>query len=344
MKISRKITFRGISFLLGFTIAIAFGCAGEKAFDGGQSLSSLSDYSGYIVVASVTTEGADGPSAGPGQVTLFDASGNFVRKLRDYTQSSEMPTGLAYDGNGNIYIAVDGSDRIEVHNLLTGVTSTFGPVAGLSGNPIRDLVRRSSDGSLFVSEWTTSQNIEMYSSVGTRIGAPYITSSTAGTATCNLSGPYGMAYIPTVDKLAIISHPAGSTAGRLSVIDVSTATPACDYHVTAAPFNANTPMAIAYHAPTNKLLVTFSSGNTVSACNVDGTGCTTIINAPTIVVTPRSITTDSRGYIYVGSTGTETIERYTWTGSGSATRDPAGGPLIGPRIETVNASSILVIE
>lgn len=344
MKIYRKIDISKMSILFTLFIASTFGCGGDKAFDGGQSLSSLSDYAGYIVVASVTTEGADGPSAGPGQVTLFDSKGNFVRKLRDYTLSTEMPVGLAYDGNGNIYIAVDGSDRIEVHNILTGVTSTFGPVAGLSGNPIRDMVRRPSDGSLLVSEWTTSQSIEMYTPTGTRVSAPYITSSTTGAATCNLSGPYGMAYIPTLDKLAIISHPAGAASGRLSVIDISTATPSCDYHVTTAPFNANTPMAVAYHTQTNKLLVTFATGNTVSACNVDGTGCTTIINSPTIVITPRSITTDSKGYIYIGSTGTETIERYTWTGSGVATRDPAGGPLIGPRIESVNPSAILVIE
>lgn len=336
-----------LKWILFFTALVIFaGCSGQKAYDNGVAPYSTPTpeptYSGYVLVASVMTENSDGPVSGPGWVSLFDPQGNFVRKIADYTGQTAFPVGLAYTGSGNVLIALDGTDRIESHNLNTSVTTSFGPLVGLSGNPIRDLARRTVDGSLFISEWTNTHNVERYDSLGNRQQAPYIASTVGGT--CNLNGPYGMAYIPGYDRLAVISHPAGATSGRLSVYDVSDpANPACVNYVTAAPFNANTPTAVAYHALTNRILVTLSTGNLVAACQVSGTGCSTIINTPVLVSNPRAITTDGNGYIYVASVDTHTIERFTWSGSGAAVRNPAGNAFIGPRSETINPTAILVI-
>jgi hypothetical protein len=61
-----------------------------------------------------------------------------------------------------------------------------------------------------------------------------------------------------------------------------------------------------------------------------------------VINTPRAITVDSSGYIYVGSSGTDTIEKLSYSGVGSATRALTGA-LIGPGIYSQNPTSIVVI-
>ncbi len=298
------------------------------------------DYSGYIVVGSVNSSGTYGPTNGLGMVTLYNPQGQFVAVLRDFVLTNEYPTGIAYDEvNRNVYVTVEGTDRIEVINLDTRVVSTFGPVTGLSAAHLRGLIRRPSDGSLFIAEWDQN-NVEMYSSNGARIGSPYISSITD--ASCNLSGPYGMAYIPSLDRIAVVSQPNGTAAGRLSLLNISNNPATCITHVTGSPFNNNYPNSIAYHSQTNKLLITFAGTGRVHSCDLDGSNCLTIVNSAAIVTTPRAIAVDSDGFIYVGSAGTETIEKFSWNGSGLATRIGTE-PFIGPSIFTYNPTSILVI-
>ena len=142
-----------------------------------------------------------------------------------------------------------------------------------------------------------------------------------------------MAVITTNRRLAVIQ------SNRLNIYDKDGA---CIATVTAAPLNANVPYAIAYHVQTDKLLVGFNTNSIIYACNTLGAACVSIFNSPTIVSNPRSMTVDSAGFIYVGSTGTDTVEKLQWTGAGNATRATTT-PFIGPGIYSQNPTSIMVI-
>jgi hypothetical protein len=61
-----------------------------------------------------------------------------------------------------------------------------------------------------------------------------------------------------------------------------------------------------------------------------------------IINTPRAIATDAAGAIYIGSSDTDTVEKLSWFGTGTASR-ALPGPLAGPIVYTQNPLAILVV-
>ena len=282
----------------------------------------------YIVVASVAT----GPATGPGLVTAYDSNGSIVQILADYfSQGTNYAAGVAHRGDLNFAVSVDGTDRVDLINLITGTTSSVNN-SNISATPVRHIAVDTT-GSFFVAESNTN-TIEKFDSTNARVGNPFIATTTGS---CVLASPWGVAVNPTNNRIAVISSAA---SGRFSLYN-SDGT--CNTHTTAAPFNAGTPTAIAYHPLSGKWIVTFATSHAIYAVNENGSSPTLIYQNSTLINTPRAVACDSQGHIYVGSDGTDTVEKLYWSGTGSATR-ALSGPFAGPNISTQNPTSIAVAE
>lgn len=312
------------NFLILFLLALWLhpGCSSE------DGLFVDTNFSGYVVVASVATA----PSTGPGLLSMVSPDGDSQTALRDFFVSSEFATGLVYLGNSQIAMAVDGADRIDALNLLTGLVAPFSVNVNITATPLRQMAR-TRDGSVFVVE-SNGNTIEKVDASANRVGTPFIGTTTGA---CVLSAPYGIAYDPINNRIAVISSAA---SGRLSIYDANLGT--CVAHVTAAPFNSGTPVGIAFHSLSQKYIVSFNTSHAIYAVDLDGTNATQIYLSSSIVNSPRALAADDSGNIYVGSDGTDTVEKLYWSGTGSATRALAG-PLLGPSVYTQNPTAILVI-
>jgi hypothetical protein len=325
-KISRKLHSKIL--LLLPCIFLFNSCSSSKPFDDGleSATSESTSYSGYVVVTSVTTD----PTTGPGVVSLFKPDGTFYSSLRDLYPSLEWAMGSAFLAPDKILVGIGNGSRIEQLDLTTGILSNFA-TARISGNPNRVLIKDPANETFYLAEQNGgSSAIEKFDSSGSPIGAPFIPASKAP---CSLNAPTGIAYISTSGNIAVIQNKR---------LNIYTNQGACVATVTASPFNNNTSYGIAYHAQTDKLIVAFASNSAIYACSTLGTGCTSIYLNTSIVKTPRAVTTDDDGNIYIGSSGTDTVEKFTWTGTGQATR-VSGGSFIAPGIYSQNPTSIMVI-
>lgn len=317
-----------LNVILGITLSA---CSSKKPFDGIEAESeptttTLPNYSGKIVVTTVATD----PGTGPGLVTMFNSNGTIHSTLRDLYPNIEWASSSVFVPPENIYLLIANADRIENMNLTEGTNSVF-TTARVNGTINRVLARDPADGSIYMAEQiAATSTIEKYNSNGSLMGAPFVNSTTGS---CTLNTPTGMAVITTTGNLAVLQN------NRLNLYSSSGA---CLATVTAAPLNANTPYTIAYHSQTDRLLVGFAGNSQIHACNTSGASCTSIYNNITIVSVPRSIAVDASGAIYVGSAGTDTVEKFTWSGSGQMLRSSTT-PLIGPGIYSQNPASIMVI-
>lgn len=313
-------------YLLAFTFIFGLTSCGQSTeFDGISSSSSLS---GSIVISSVATD----PATGAGIVSWWNPNGTFKSTLRDLFSGSEFATGLGFIAPDKIVASIEGVDRLEIMNLSTSVLTPITHV-GLTATPLKQIAVDPTDSAIYIAEFNQN-TVEKFTASGSRIGAPFLATTTGA---CSLSSPWGVTVIPSTQDVVVISSPAA--AGRFSKY---TKDGACVTHVTAAPFNSGTPQGVAYHPTTNKLLVTFATTHAIIAVDLDGTNPTTIYLNSAIINTPRTIATDAQGYIYVGSSGTDTIEKLYWSGTGSATR-ATSGPLIGPGVFSQNPTAITVI-
>ncbi len=302
---------------------------------GNEALDLAGVYSGSVIVTTVATD----PSTGPGMVSEFSAYGSIVRVLKDYySTGTSFPTGSAFIPPNDVLVMVESTlDIGDLFNLRTGAATTAIFNSNISGTPVRQIAYNTSEDAVYILETQAGNTgtIEKYIlSSGQRLGAPFIPTTVS---TCVLANPYGITINPNNQRIYVISF--SGVAGRLSVYDTSGS---CIQHVVAAPLNAGTPYGITYHALTNKLIVTFSSTHAIYSMNLDGTGATQIYLSSSIINTPRAITSDADGYLYVSSAGTDTVEKLFYDGTGAATR-ALSGPLIGPGIFSQNVSSITVI-
>lgn len=313
------------SVAISVFVLLFSGCSSEKPFDGTNE-SFLSAYSGYTVVTSISTD----PATGPGIVSLFDSSGNFIETLRDLFPSSEWSSGSTFVSPDKVIIGIANGARMEQLNLATQSSTNF-TTARMNGAPNRSLVQDTIDGTIYLVEQNgASSTIEKYDSDGNPIGAPFIVTSVGS---CVLNNPTSIAFISTNQNVAVI---------QVNRLNIYSKTGSCVATVTAAPFSSNTPYALAYHALTDKLIVAFAGNHSIYACTTLGTGCVLIYLSSSIINTPRSLAVDSSGSIYVGSSGTDTVEKLLWEGSGSATRVGTSS-FIGPGIYSQNPTSIMVI-
>jgi hypothetical protein len=312
--------FKRFRVLIGSLFFLLISCSSDEV--------SLVKNGPYIAVTSVTTA----PATGPGIASVYNRSGELVTILKDYAAGgAEFGAGIAHLGSLTFAIAVDGTDRVDIVNMLTGSTSALTNGA-LTATPIRHLAT-DTEKSIFVVE-SNLNTIEKFTAAGSRVGNPFIATTTAP---CVLASPWGVAVNPTTNRIAVISSAA---AGRFSLYNSDGS---CNTHVTAAPFNSGTPTAIAYHPTTGRWLVTFATTHAIYAVSETGGSPTLIYQNSTLINTPRAIASDSEGNIYVGSDGTDTVEKLYWSGTGSATRALAG-PFAGPGINTQNPTAITVAE
>ncbi|NJL25649.1 MAG: hypothetical protein HC902_11070 [Calothrix sp. SM1_5_4] len=299
-------------------------CKKEEA----MNVFSVDNLAGNLIITSVATD----PSTGPGIVSHFGSDGSFKGVLNDgYGSGTNFGTGSVFIPPSSVAVAIEGIDSFEVIDLLTYVARTI-THTGLSSAPLRQMTRDQTDGALLIVEANPAQ-IEKFDSGYQRIGNPFIP---ATTGSCALATPYGITFVPSTRHIAVVSSAA---SGRLSVYDKDGN---CITHYTGAPFSSGTPTGIAYHAPSDKFIVTRAGDHSIWAVDTDGTGGTQIYLNASIINTPRAVTTDDDGYIYVSSIGTDTVEKLYWSGSGSASR-ALSGPLIGPSIYSQNVSSIVVV-
>ena len=156
----------------------------------------------------------------------------------------------------------------------------------------------------------------------------------AANGTCVVTAPYGISFIESNGYIGVIHNAA---TGRVNIFDVSG-------NCIGSTSVTNTPTGSAYHALSNKLLVTYAGNSSISAHNV-----TTGAAAPALAIytsagqlsTPRAIATDSSGYIYVGSDGLDQVIKLYWDGvSASATYI---GVAVGTSVFTQNITSITVV-
>lgn len=306
----------------GFLLAA---CAGEKPFD---ATSGSSAYSGSVVVTSTAVD----PATGPGFVSWWDGNGSFKALLRDLYSGGEFATGSGFISPDKIILAIDGSDRLEILNLSNNTnTGVFN--AGLAGAPLKHVAIDPVDGSIYVAEFA-SNTVEKFTAEGKRIGNPFIP---ATVGSCALASAWGLTVIPATQELVVVSTP--SATGRFSKY---TKDGACVTHVTGGIWAAGTPAAITYHAKSDKLIVAMGTTHTLYATDLNGGSGTSIFLNTAVVSTPRALASDAEGYLYVGSSGTDTVEKLYYSGTGSATRATTG-PLLGPNQFTQNPTSITVI-
>lgn len=304
--------------------------------EGNKSLDLSGTASGSVIVTTVATD----PSTGPGMVTQFDSSGGFVRVLKDYySTGTSFATGSAFVPPEDVLIMVESTlDVGDLFNARTGaVQSSVIFNSNISGTPVRQIAYNPTEDAVYILETQAGNTgtIEKYIlGTGQRLGNPFIPTTVS---TCVLANPFGVTINPNDQRVYVIS--ANGVAGRLSVYDSSGN---CIQHVVAAPLNTGTPSGITYQSTTNKLIVTFATTHAIYSMNLDGTGATQIYLNSSIINTPRAITSDDHGFLYVSSSGTDTIEKLVYTGSGLATR-AISGPLIGPGIFSQNATSITVV-
>ncbi len=302
--------------------ALLVSCAGDDPF----SESAPSNFSNYIVVASVRA----GPNSGPGLITLFDSSGNVVRVLQDYYETAEFASGLSYFQNNQILAAVNGTDRVDAINLISGAASIFASHAQINSNPLRQIATLP-DGSTWINEGSTDA-IEKVTVDGSRSGNPFISASTGA---CTINDPYGVVYISSLDAVGVVSRAGG---GMYSVFDTDGG---CITQVSGAPFNSGQPTGLAYHEDTDRIIVTFATGDEIYSLDPDGTNATLAFSDTSVIDTPRPATVDANGFVYIGSDTQDTVEKFNF--DGSVLTRATSGPIIGPGIYSQNPTAILVI-
>lgn len=330
------------STLFASLISLVFlGCQGDKPFDG---FTSQGIPSGYIVVTTNQTDA----NASTGIVSIWTPEGDLYSTMLDLSTTSEWAAGSVFLPPDRIALSIEGTDRLGVVNFFNPMVEAppiYQSVTYLTSTPVRQVTMQVEHGqyAFYVAEGNQN-TVEKFvlrpdSTSGARAGNPFIPANvTTNGVTCALAAPWGLTSIPTTSRIAVISTAA---SGRLSIYDQDGN---CVAHLTGGTLGAGTPIAVAYHAQADKLLVTFATSHAIYAFPADGSSNagTLVYQNSAIINTPRAITTDSDGNIYVGSVGTDTIEKLTWTGTGLATL-ATSGPLIRNSIFTANPTSITVI-
>lgn len=307
------------------------GCAADQLFDQSRGLS------GYIAVSTVTTAQTTVPAipVGPGVIALFSPTGAFVRLIKDYFQSSEYVNGMTYSPAGFLFGAVEGSDRIELFNLTASTSTSFVTNANFASGPMRAMAADSSNNIYLVKG--SGNQIEKADSSGTRVGAPFIgTTTTTGGTTCTLNAPWGIAFVASQNLLLVSQF--RTSGGTMVQYDTSGN---CIRSIATAPYDSNFPTSIAYHSATGKILLARMNDHRIYATNIDGSGSTQIYLNTTRINTPTAMTVDNSGYVYIGSSGTDTVEKFTFDGT---TLTPVSTtPLINLSIYAVNPTAVVVI-
>lgn len=319
--------FRVMLAMLLACVLFAAGCEGDAPAD----ILSARDYTGYLLITSVTTD----PATGPGLATMFDPTGDLYKVIADYVASgTTYASGAVFRAPNMLYLTVEPSERVDYISIDTGETEYSYSNSNMTAAPLRQMAYSGYDQSIFVSE-SNINTVEKLSSNWQRVGAPFIPASvTTGATTCTITTVISMAVIPEDGRIGVL------TSNRLNIYDKDGN---CLVTVSGAPVNASTPWGLAYHPTSGKFLITRVGDHSVWSIDPDGTNATQIYVSATFINTPRAIDADDDGYIYVSSSGSDTIEKLYYDGTGVATR-ALTVPLIGPNVFTQNVQQISVMR
>ncbi len=329
------------SFLI---LIFTAGCGEQPTFDQLEA-QSVGIPSGSIIV----TSNVNG-TTGPGLISIWTPAGELDRVIYDYTKvTTGYASGLAYIAP-NLLIAVtdtggsasnDFLDLFDYNVPFANPVNLFSSLAsGGAGTYMRQLALTTdtTTGQLlaFVAESGNNRIARLSSPTGTVAADFNFTRdyNFANNGTCVLTAPYGVAHIPTTDRLAVIHNAA---TGRVNIFNL-------DGTCVASQSMANTPTGVAFHALSGKLLVTYATSNAIYAHNA-ATGAaspaTAIYTSAGQLSTPRAITTDADGYIYVASHGLDQVVKLYWNGV-SATASYVG-TAVQSSVFTQNITSITVV-
>lgn len=318
--------------LLVATVVTAtfMGCAGQRFFD------QLSSYSGYILVSTVkTAQTTTTVPAGPGLLTLFDPQGRLVSVVKDYYSSGEYINGMALASATRVLLSTDGTDRVEVLNLLNSIIDIFTNNSQITGAPMRQMTTDTSGNVYIIENNGATSQIEKADSSGIRVGNPFI-ATTTGSCNLNAANPFGVTYIPNSGNLAVTLF--RNTAPTLFVYSASDGS--CVSTVSSVPFDSGFPTAIAYHPQTNKLLVVRFSDNKIYSTDTSG-GSASLLLTSTRIGAPTALFVDSQGFVWVGSSTNSTVEKFSF--DGTTLSFMTSSPLINTSVYVQNPTSIVVI-
>jgi len=236
-------------------------------------------------------------------LVMYDINGNFIRVLNDYSSDIDTPRGLVPLSPTDFLISIDGNDRLERFNLITGERE-FVTHASFTGNIFQ--ARRHPQYGTFVIETNT---IEAFDDNGVRSGNPRIP-ATVGACAMSANGARGMAI---------------NQAGNLIVTDITTD----DIYVYDVSDELNTtcvrsnttfgnidPIAVLAHSD-GFLYVATQGDDRIYRFAGDGSGAATVIWATnlTLINNPTALAEMPDGSILVASDGTNSIVRIRTDGS-----------------------------
>ncbi len=261
----------------------------------------------------------------------------------------DSPRSLATDATGNVYV-VDTNDNTIRKITPAGVVSTLAGSAGVSGSVdgtgtaarfnLPQGIATDSAGNVYVADTGnhTIRKITLAGVVSTLVGSAGSTGSIDGTGTAaRFNSPRGLApdsagnvYVADTDNHTIRKiTPAGVVSTLAGSAGVSGSD---DGTGTAARFD--TPFGLAtdaagnvYVADTNNHtirkitpagMVSTLAGSAGASGSVDGTGTAARFNSP------RSLTTDAAGNVYVADSNNHTIRKITPVGVVSTLAGSAG--------------------
>ncbi len=259
---------------------------------------------------------------GPGIISIWTPLGTLDRVIYDYTKNGiGFASGIGLLSNG-YFLAVSPSGRNGSYDSLD-LFNYYAPMAA----PLSVFSSfYSAGGSIYLRNMALVQNIptnryyafvaETGSSRVTRLSAPIVNDPRSlnftrdfnfvNNGSCTLSGPYGVASIPNTDNIAVTDF----SGNRLNLFN------SAGTCITSVPA-ANTPVSVAYHEKSGKLLVVYAANSSIMAHNPTtavASPATPIYIDATKLSTPKAIATDKDGYIYVSSDGLDQVIKLYWDG------------------------------
>lgn len=318
-----KLTFR---FIKTTTLGLLIGaCSSDTGFDQLVAQSNVIP-SGSIII----TSNYNG-TTGPGMISVWTPSGALDRVIYDYTKvGTGYASGIAtLGGTSSKLLAVTdtgggaSNDFLDLFDYYYPFANPVNLFSSLSSGAATTYMRQMA----LVTDYVANRYYAFISESGNnriaRLSSPIGSSSVnlnftrdynfAANGTCTLTTPYGVAYIPSSNNLAVI---ASAASGRVNIFDQ---TGVC----VGSTAMTNFPTGVAYHAKSGKILVSYQTTGAITAHNATtgaASPATAIYTSTAQLSTPKAIATDANGYIYVASDGLGLVVKLYWDGvSASAT-------------------------
>lgn len=269
-------------------------------------------------IRKITPAGVVSTLAGQyGSAGYADGTGSAVR--------FNNPQGLAYDGNGSLYVADTGNNVIRKLTVTTGAVSTLAGSAGaVSCSSLSDLgaptgITLDNAGNLYVVsvschtllKVTTTGTVSFVSSTLAALQASAPASSVVGVALDNLGNAYLSDYAANVIVKVVLASGTGS-------IIAGSGTGRADGTGTSAQFyqpwgivcdgSGNLYVTDSHNSTVRKIVLSSATVSTIAGSAgargaADGTGTAALFDAP------LGLSRDASGNIYVADSGNQAVRK-----------------------------------